>query len=75
MCKNFRDLILMDYMDKEIDGETKVRVDSHLRVCPECRQFAQEVENDLTVPFKKIGRETVPDHVWASIKSRIEKED
>ena len=74
-CEKFRDLILTGYVDNEIDKETREQVDSHVRVCPECREFAQEVEKNLVAPFKSLGHEEVPGDVWSAIKDRIEQGD
>ena len=72
-CKRFRDLILTDYIDNEINKETRRQVDSHVQVCRECHEFAQEVERNLIVPFKSLDYEDVPGEVWAAIKERLEQ--
>ena len=73
-CDKFKDLILTDYVDEELDQETHANLESHLLVCPACQRFAQEVKNNLVVPFSQTQRQVVPDQVWLSIKAKIEED-
>src|SRR5882672_10339658 len=73
-CKRFKDLLLTDYLDAQIDPKTKEQIDAHLRMCPECRLFAQEAERDLVTPFKNVQPEEVPVHLWTAIQERLQKE-
>ena len=73
-CNKFREVLLTDYWDKEINNELRSRVESHLNACPECRQFAEEIRSHLERPFEHAVREKVPDRVWVAIKEEIENE-
>jgi predicted anti-sigma-YlaC factor YlaD len=73
-CKKYRDIILTDHMDGELDKSAQARVAQHLAVCPGCRALAEQVKQDMVLPFEQAGREAVPEHVWTSIKEKIEKE-
>lgn len=73
-CKRFRDMILTDYLDGELDTESRERLEAHLSVCPACQAFAREAKRELEVPFEKVQPEPVPDQVWRKIRSRIEAE-
>ena len=73
-CKVIQDLILTDYIDGEVDQVTKQKVETHLLTCAQCRELVGEVKENLVVPFKRAARETVPDHVWTSIKNQIEEQ-
>ena len=73
-CKEIQDLILTDYIDGQADQETKSHVENHLLACADCRVFAQEVKANLVVPFERAQRQTVPAHLWNSIKEKIEEE-
>ncbi len=73
-CKKYRDIILTDHMDGELDKSAQARVAQHLAVCPGCRALAEQVKQDMVLPFEQAGREAVPEHVWTSIKESIEEE-
>ncbi len=75
MCKEFRDVILTDYIDGELDKDVKVRLEAHLRVCAHCREFADEVKAQLVVPFKQTQRVSVPEDLWRSIEESIAQEN
>ncbi len=74
-CKKYKDLILTNYIDGEMDTEMKQQVDSHLLVCPNCRRFAEEVNHFLVASFKNAVRKNVPEHLWLLVKENIEKEN
>ena len=74
-CKKFKDLILTDYFDGEIEPITKQEIDSHLHSCSDCRLFAEEIEKSLIAPFQEIKREKVPANIWPLIQERIQKEE
>ena len=74
-CKKYRDIILTDHIDGELDKNAQAQVVQHLAVCPGCRALAEQVRQDMVLPFKQAGREAVPEHVWVSIKEKIEKEN
>ncbi len=73
-CKKYRDIILTDHIDGELDKSAQALVAQHLAVCPGCSALAEQVKQGMVLPFKQTGREAVPEHVWTSIKERIEKE-
>ncbi len=70
-CEKFRDLILTDYVDEELEVTAKQEVEAHLLVCSECRQLADEVRRDLIQPFQQAPRQEIPDQVWSSIRNKI----
>lgn len=72
-CKKFRDLILTDYMDAQLDAASQAQVDRHLQKCAACKAFAAEVKN-LVLPFEKATRQQVPAHLWKAIEERIQQE-
>lgn len=70
-CETFKELILTDYIDGQLQGSVKTDVEEHLRHCPACQAFFLEVKNNLVVPFEKVPRQTVPNHLWGIIEERI----
>ena len=73
-CEKFRDLIITLYIDHEADLPLRSEIDTHLQVCPACREFAHDVGKNLVVPFQNVRQAAVPGHVWSSIKERLEQE-
>ncbi len=74
-CRKYRDIILTDHMDGELDKSAQAQVAQHLAVCPGCRALAEQVRQDMVLPLKQAEREAIPEHLWTSIKEKIEKED
>jgi predicted anti-sigma-YlaC factor YlaD len=73
-CNSLKELILTDYLDGETNLAIRQQINDHLSSCSDCRLFVQDVKQKLVVPFEKAPQETVPEHVWLSIKEQIEKE-
>jgi anti-sigma factor RsiW len=71
-CEQFKDLILTDYMDGELDKELKTSVESHLLDCGDCRAFFKEVKNKAALPFQQASRQPVPEELWLTIRQGIE---
>jgi len=73
-CDIFKDLILTDYIDGELDKNNKASIESHLFECDECRAFLKEVKDKAGLPFQKVLRQPVPSELWDAIKQNIEQE-
>ena len=73
-CKEFKDMILTDYIDGELNQNIKNQLEGHLQACAPCREFAQEAKAQLITPFKKIPRADVPADLWRSIEEKITQE-
>ena len=74
-CKKFKDLILTDYIDGEIDKLSKQHIEDHLHFCSKCRLFIEEIEKNVVGPLKKIKPEKVPPQVWSSIEEKIKQKE
>ncbi|MDD2702814.1 MAG: anti-sigma factor [Candidatus Omnitrophica bacterium] len=74
-CRKFRDVILTDYLDGELDKESRERLEAHLSVCTACRIFAREAKEQLGDSFKEVRPEPVPEELWRNIRGRIEAEN
>lgn len=73
-CNSIKELILTDYLDGQSNSTVNRKINDHLLICSDCRLFAQDAKEKLVVPFESVSQENVPDHIWFSIKERIEKE-
>ena len=78
-CDHFKDLILTDYIDGELDKVSVESVEIHLLDCSDCRAFFKEVK-DATVIFPvscraNVLHQAVPAELWGMIKENIEHEN
>ena len=75
-CDYFKDLILTDYIDGELDKNLGQSVESHLLDCSDCRAFFKEVKDNTAifpVPCSaNVLRQQVPAVLWDTIKQSIE---
>jgi hypothetical protein len=74
-CEHFKDLILTDYIDRELDKARASDLESHLLDCEDCRVFFKEVKSNVAVPFERIGQQPVPAELWGTIKQNIERKN
>jgi hypothetical protein len=74
-CDYFKDLILTDYIDGELDKDFGQSVENHLLDCCDCRAFFKEVKSNTALPFQKALHQPAPAKLWDMIKQRIEHEN
>ncbi len=74
-CDYFKDLILTDYIDGELDKNSAGSVESHLLDCSDCRAFFKEVKDNAALPFQQARHLQVPAGLWGAIKQSIEHEN
>jgi anti-sigma factor RsiW len=74
-CDYFKDLILTDYIDGELDKNSAGGLESHLLDCSDCRVFFKEVKDNAALPFQQALRQPVPVQLWDTIKQSIEHEN
>jgi hypothetical protein len=73
-CDYFKDLILTDYIDGELDKNSVGSLESHLLDCHDCRAFLKEVKNNAAMPFQQALHQLPPAELWDSINQSIEQE-
>ena len=78
-CEYYKDLILTDYIDGELDKKIAENLERHLLDCGDCRAFFKEVKNNATINIDSFPADTlrqqVPAELWSSIKQEIENEN
>jgi len=72
-CEDFKELILTDYIDGELDKDLAGSIEDHLLDCSECRAFFKEVKSNTASPFQQALYQPVPAELWDTIKQRIEE--
>ena len=74
-CEHFKDLILTDYIDGELDKNAQNCLESHLLDCGDCRAFLKEVKNNATLTLTKGSIQPVPAELWDSICEDLDREN
>ena len=73
-CKRARELIVTDYLDKEIDTTVKDEVDKHLIGCRGCAKFAEAATSISDGLFRDAHHLKPPEYVWRRIRDAVENE-
>lgn len=72
-CSKFREIIITDYVDDQLDERGKQEIDRHLQSCAACRAFAAAVSEIAVDPLRKAKIEEPPAFLWTRIKSHLEQ--
>ena len=70
-CEKFQELILTDYLDRELAEEQRAALEAHLAQCPRCREFAEKALKVAVEPFEQLERLKPSPQLWANIKEAI----
>lgn len=70
-CKNIQKLITTDYLDNELDAESKQHIEQHLNACQNCREFAETVRATVKQPFEQHKYLRPPQSVWQAISEGL----
>jgi anti-sigma factor RsiW len=73
-CDKYRDIIITDYVDGELDERGKQEIDRHLRDCAACRAYAAAVSNLAVEPLRTTIPVEPPAFLWTRIRSHLEQE-
>ncbi|MDD5487858.1 MAG: zf-HC2 domain-containing protein [Candidatus Omnitrophica bacterium] len=74
-CDDVRRILSEGYKDNGLGEQEKERVHSHLRECPECRQFHLSVEQVFAVLSGAKRSISPPDRVWDKIQVQVSASD
>lgn len=70
-CKKFRELILTDYLDGELDNVQKESLHRHLAQCWLCKKFSIRAQQATDELFANTSRVNPPDFIWNRVKEAI----
>ena len=70
-CERYRDWILSDYLDDELELPQKKELEGHLAQCGKCKDFALKVKQVTVEPFYQGERLEPSPHVWANIRESL----
>ncbi len=73
-CEEIKDIIVTDYMDKEVNEEIARSIESHISYCSGCHQFANTLKLKAIDPFKGLKVSIPADSVWINIRNNIKQE-
>jgi anti-sigma factor RsiW len=74
-CDHFKELILTDYIDRQLDKNSAGSVESHLLDCSDCRAFLKDVKNNAVLPLQQSLSQPVPAELWAAVRQSIEHDN
>jgi predicted anti-sigma-YlaC factor YlaD len=74
-CRKSRELILTDYIDDQVTGNEKTRLEEHLTHCAECKNFYEVAVKSAKEPFLNIQAANPPEYLWRRIKETILTEE
>ena len=72
-CDHFKDVILTDYIDGELDKNSLRDAENHLLECGDCRSFLKVVKDSTRLPLRQALSEP-PAYLWDAIRQGIELE-
>jgi predicted anti-sigma-YlaC factor YlaD len=73
-CAHFRDVILADYIDGQMEEGPARDVENHLLECAQCRAFLKEVRDNAALPFHRALCQAPP-QLWEAVKKNIEEQN
>ena len=62
-CDKVKELLMTDYIDKELDGAAEKLVRQHLESCAACRAFEAAVQKSAIKPLKAAAQKSPPAYV------------
>jgi anti-sigma factor RsiW len=60
--------LVSDYLDDELDGETRRRVEEHLALCPPCRIYVEQVRETVRA-VGELPADALPEHAVAELEA------
>ncbi len=73
-CKKVKELILTDYLDRQVNEEQKKQIEKHLASCVNCKEYELAARKTVIEPFNKTERVNPPEEIWHKIKGQVEEE-
>jgi anti-sigma factor RsiW len=60
--------LVSDYLDGELDADTRQRVEEHLALCPPCRVYVEQVR-DAVRALGQLPADELPDQAVAELEA------
>lgn len=70
-CRVIQELILTDFMDKELSADHAAQVKAHIDHCARCKALWEQASSVSPIAFEKTERAKVPESVWQNIREQI----
>lgn len=74
-CEDYRELLIR-YVDMQISGEDKIRLENHLKECGSCRNDLKQLQNWKEVSSEMKGKllpDMAWDEYWQHLYNRLER--
>jgi anti-sigma factor RsiW len=69
-CPEIQKIIITDFSDREAPPQMRAEVESHLAMCPVCREFEQRFNALVVRPFEQTVLKA-PEDLWGAVQERI----
>ena len=73
-CNKIMKLLAADYLDEELDQNSRSEVIQHLEACPRCREFEAEIRRAAVEPLRTAMAVSAPPGLHAKVMRRIRQE-
>ena len=73
-CKKVQELILTDYIDRQLGEKQVCLLEGHLAYCSVCQRFFEGVKKGAVGPFVNVPMATPDAVLWSRIKQAVEEE-
>ncbi len=73
-CEKVKELIITDYLDRQVNEEQKEQIEEHLASCRHCKEYELAARKTVIDLFNNAERLRPPEAVWHKIKEKIEEE-
>ncbi len=74
-CKKIQDLIITDYLDRELEEPGRKQVDEHIKLCTACSEYKEKLLNAAQRPFEEVREVRPPEKIWEKIESALDAEE
>jgi hypothetical protein len=73
-CKEIQDIILTDYIDNELGSEELKAVELHLKQCPDCSSFKEDLFSSAVLPLRNVKPAILHPAAWIKIREALEQD-
>ena len=70
-CKRIKEILITDYIDGQLSKALQEKIDEHLKICEQCREFEQLLQKKVIAPFKEAEQLQPPEFLWSRIRESV----
>ena len=73
-CRKIQSIIITDYLDRELDEQTREEIERHMNGCQACRSYKQRLATRVVEPLRQAARMEPPADLWLRVSEALDKE-